>query len=160
MKRITLWITLGVVIVLAGAVIVRAEARGRSGWCGHGWHRPGPGMFLAHELKLSDEQRAQIMTLWQAERPTISVRVHELIAENKEMDVLAVEENPDQSKVEAVASRQAATIAALLVEKEKLQSKIYGTVLNSEQRVKADQLRKRWESRMDRVADRLQPTAK
>ena len=162
MKRITLWITLGVVVVLAGFVVVRASARGRSGWCGHRWHHPGPGSFLARQLKLSADQRTQIQTLWQAERPTVSARVHELLAENKEMDALIVEGNPDQSKVEAVANRQASTIAALLMEKEKMQSKIYSTVLNPEQRAKADELRKRLESRIDRAADRLgtQPAEK
>lgn len=162
MKRITLWITLGVVLVLTGVVIVRAEARGRGGWCGHRWHHPGPGSYLAHELKLSDAQRDQIRTLWQAERPTISARVHELLAENREMNALATQENPDQSKVEAVANRQATTIAALLVEKEKMQSKIYTAVLNPEQRAKAEELQKKWESRLDRAADRLgtQPAEK
>ncbi|GGA63192.1 hypothetical protein GCM10011507_13530 [Edaphobacter acidisoli] len=155
MKRFTLWATVAVVVGLMAFVIVRADARGRSGWCGHGWHRPGPGNYVAHALNLSDAQRTQIKTIWQAERPTVSARVQELLAENKEMNALAAEENPDQSKVEAVANRQASTIAALLMEKEKMQSKIYGTVLNPDQRVKADELEKRWESRLDRVANHL-----
>lgn len=155
MKRITIWATAAVVLVLMAVAVLRAETRGRQGWCGHGWYHPGPASYLAHELKLSDAQRAQIHTLWQAERPTLSARIHELLAENKEMDAMTVRENPDQSKVQDIADREAATIAALLVEKERLQSTIYSTVLKPEQRAKADELQMKWESRLDRVAGRF-----
>jgi len=164
MKRITIWSTVAAVLVLTAFLIVRANANTleRRGWCGHGWHHPWLMSYLAHDLKLSDAQRTQIQTLWQTERPAISTHIHELLAENKEMNALAVQENPDQNKAEEIAGRQAATITALLVEKEQLQSKIYRTVLNPEQRVKADELRKKWESRLDHVADRLgnQPSEK
>ena len=155
MKRITLGATVAVGLVLMAVVIVRADTRGRHGWCGHRWHRPGPVSYLAHELKLSDAQRAQIQTIWQAERPVISANIHEFLAENKEMDAITVQENPDQGKVQEIADREATTIAALLLEKEHLQSKVYSTVLNPEQRAKADVLRKRLESRLDHAADRL-----
>jgi Spy/CpxP family protein refolding chaperone len=162
MKRITVWTTVAVVLVLMAFVIVRADARGTRGWRGHGWHHRGPASFLAHDLKLSDAQRAQIHTLWQAERPTLSAHVHELLAENKEMNAIAGQANPDPAKVQEIASREGATIAAMLVEKEHLQSKIASTVLNPEQRTRADELQKKWESRLDHFADRLasQPAEK
>jgi Spy/CpxP family protein refolding chaperone len=162
MKRITLWSTVALVLVLLALVIVRAEARGRRGWSGHGWCHPGPMSFLAHDLKLSDAQRAQIRTLWQTERPNLSAYLHELLAENKQMDAVAVQGNPDQGKVREIADREATTIAALLVEKEQLQSKIYLTVLNPEQRAKVDELQKKWESRLDHAVNRLgtQPAEK
>jgi Spy/CpxP family protein refolding chaperone len=118
--------------------------------------------FLAHDLKLSDAQRAQIRTLWQTERPNLSAYLHELLAENKQMDAVAVQGNPDQGKVREIADREATTIAALLVEKEQLQSKIYLTVLNPEQRAKVDELQKKWESRLDHAVNRLgtQPAEK
>jgi Spy/CpxP family protein refolding chaperone len=106
-------------------------------------------------LKLSDAQREKIQTLWQTERPAIAARIQEFLAENKEMNAVSAEENPDMGKVQAIANREGATIAALLVEKEQLQSKIYRTVLNPEQRVKADELQKKWESRLDHAADRF-----
>jgi Spy/CpxP family protein refolding chaperone len=162
MKRITIWSTVAVVLALTVFVIVRADARGRHGWCGRGWHHPGPLSYLAHDLKLSDAQRTQIGTLWQTARPSIAADIHQFLAENKEMNALTAQENPDQSKVEEIANRQAATIAALLVEKEHLQSKVYRTVLNPEQRAKADELQSKLESRLDRAADRMaaQPAEK
>lgn len=162
MKRTTIWITVTVVLVLTAFIIVRANACGWRGWCSSGWHRPGPGRYLAHELKLSDDQRAQIRNLWQTERPTISTEVHELLAENREMNALAGQDNPDQAKAQEIAARQATTIAALLLEKEKLQSKIYGTVLNPDQRAKFSELEDKLDRRLDHAADHLetQPNAK
>ena len=154
MKRIAIASTVAVVLVLMTGVFLWANTRGRRGWCGHHWH-PGPVSYLAHSLKLNHAQKAQIRTLWQMEAPTISADLHELLTENKEMNAIAVRENPDQRRVKEIADREAATIAALLVEKERLQSKIFMTVLNPEQRTKADELQNKWESRLDRVADRL-----
>jgi Spy/CpxP family protein refolding chaperone len=162
MKRITIWATVVVALILVAVVVVRADVRGRQGWCGHHWHHPGPASYLAHELKLSDAQRGQIQTLWQGERPVISADIREFLAENKEMNAMAAQGNPDQAKVQQIANREAGTIAALLVEKERLQSKVYSTVLNPDQRAKADELQKRLESRLNHAADRLgaQPTEK
>jgi Spy/CpxP family protein refolding chaperone len=162
MKRIVILITVAVALFVTAIVVVRAETRGRHGWCGQSWRHRGPAGYLAHQLKLSDAQRAQIGTLWQAERPAFSAHVHELLAENKEMNAVAGKENPDPAEVQKIANREATTIAALLAEKANLQSKIYSTVLNPKQRAKADALQKRWESRLDRFADRLgaQPAAK
>jgi Spy/CpxP family protein refolding chaperone len=155
MKRITIWASVAVVLAVLAVVIVRAEARGSHGWCGRGWHRGGPASYLAHELKLSDAQRAQIGALWQTERPTVSADIHQFLAENRDMNAIAAQGNPDPSKVQEIANREGATIAALLVEKERMQSKVYSTVLNPEQRAKADELLKKLESRLDRGAERL-----
>jgi Spy/CpxP family protein refolding chaperone len=154
MKRITIW-SIAVVLVLTTLVIVRADTQGRHGWGGHEWHHSGLMGYWGHELNLNQAQKAEIHTLWQAERPVISAHIHEFLAENKEMHAIAAQGNPDPGKVQQIADRQATTIAALLVEKEQLQSRIYMTVLNSEQRAKADALQKKWESRLDHAADRL-----
>ncbi len=162
MKRTVVISTVAVVLFfLTAIIIVRADARGPRGWCAHGWHHPGPTSYIAHQLKLSDAQKAQIETLWQGERPTIAAHIHELLAENKEMNAIVVNGNPDQNAAQKIADREANTIAALLVEKVRLQSNIYST-LNPEQRAKADELLKKWEGRLDRLADHLktQPTEK
>ena len=155
MKRIAIGLTAVVALMLTIFIAVGAEARARGGWCGHGWHHAGPLSWLAHDLKLSDAQLAQVRTLWQTERPGISADIHQLLAENKEMDAMAAQETPEPDKVKEIADREATTVAALLVEKEFLQSKIYRTVLTPEQRAKVDELQKKWESRLDRAAERL-----
>lgn len=155
MRRIAIYFILGVVLLLTALIIVRAETRGEQSWCGRRWYHPGPASYLAHELKLSDAQRAQIRTLWQAESPAFSAQLHELLAENKEMNAIAASTKPDQVEIQKVAGREANTIITLLVEKSRLQSKIYSNVLNPDQRAKADALQKKWESRLDRFADRF-----
>lgn len=155
MKRIAIWTTVGVVLFLAVFVVVRAEARGRHGWCGHRWHHPGPAAWLARDLNLDHGQKEKIHALWEAERPAIAADVHQLLAENKEMNATTAQGNSDPGKVQAIADREAATIASLLVEKQRLQEKVYSTVLTPEQRTKADAMQKKWESRLDRAAERL-----
>jgi len=155
MKRIAIWATAAVVLVLIAVVVVRAGARRDNGSCGHRWHHPGLVSHFAHDLNLNRAQKAKIQILWEAARPTISADLHEFLAENKEMNAIAVQNSSDQSKVQEIADREAATIAKLLVEKVRLQSKIYSTVLTSEQRAKANELQARWESRLDRAADRI-----
>jgi Spy/CpxP family protein refolding chaperone len=155
MKRITIWASVAVVLVVMAVVILRAEARERHGWCGRSWHHAGAASYLAHELKLSDAQRAQLRTIWQAERPMVSADLHQFLAENKEMNAIAAQGNPDAGKVQEIANREGAAIAALLVEKERMQSKVYASVLNPEQRAKADDLLNKLQSRLERGADRL-----
>lgn len=155
MRRITIVSIAAVVLFLTAFVVVRAETRGRYGWCRQAWRHAGPAGYLARQLRLSKEQRAQIGTMWQAERPTLSAQMHDLVAENKEMNALAASGNPDPAEVKKIADREASTITALLVEKTNLQSKIYSTVLTPDQRARADALQKKWDSRFDRFAERL-----
>jgi Spy/CpxP family protein refolding chaperone len=112
--------------------------------------------YIAHELNLNDTQRQQIQAMWQTEKPAISGLVHELAAESREMDEATAKGNLDEGKVQEIAGRQGETIAKLLVEKEHFKSKVYTTVLNPEQRTKADELQSRWHDRLDRMGDRLQ----
>jgi Spy/CpxP family protein refolding chaperone len=158
MKRIVIWSCAALLVVVAGVVIARADARGWHGCSGHRWgHHFGPISYVAHELKLSDTQRQQVESMWQTEKPAISGFVHELAAESKEMDAATVQGNLDEAKVQEIAGRQGATVAKLLVEKEHFKSKIYTTVLNPEQRTKADELQSRWHERLDHMGSFQKP---
>ena len=154
MKRIVIWSCAALLVVVAGVAIARADVRGWHGCIGHKWgHHFGPMGFVAHELKLDDAQRKQIQSMWQTEKPAVHGLVHELAAESKEMDAATAKGNLDESKVQEIAARQGTTIAKLLVEKEHFKSKIYATVLNPEQRTKADELQARWHERMDHIGN-------
>jgi capsule polysaccharide export protein KpsE/RkpR len=112
--------------------------------------------YVAHELNLSHEQRQQIRSMWQGERPAVSGLLQELSAENKEMDQATANGNLDEGKVQEIATRQGATLAKLLLEKEHFKAKIYTTVLNSEQRAKADALQSRWHERLDHISKEME----
>lgn len=157
MKRYIIWSSAALlVLVLAGITVARADGRGWHGWCNHRWGHHAALGYLAHELNLSGTQKSQIQSIWQAERPTIASLVREFAAEGKEMDAATAQGNRDESKVQEITARQGATLAKLLAEKEQLKSKIYTTVLNPEQRAKADAMQKQWHSRLDRIADRIE----
>jgi Spy/CpxP family protein refolding chaperone len=155
MKRAMIWSIVGLALVVAVAV-AGADSPGWRGWRAHRWGHFGPGGYLAHQLNLSDAQKEQIKTIWQAERPTVARLVREVAVEAGEMDTATTQGKAEQGKVEEIAARQGAGIAKLLIEKEKLKSEIYTSVLNPDQRTKADELQRRWDERLDRIADRLE----
>ena len=155
MKKVLIWSGVALVLIIAGIAFARAEGRSWHRWC-HAGRGYGPLGYISHELNLNDTQKSQIKAIWQAERPTISSLVHEFSAESKEMDAATAQGNLDESKAQEIAGRQGATVTKLLVERERLKSKIYTTVLTSEQRSKADELQARWHSRLDQIADKLE----
>lgn len=154
MKRIVIWSCVALLVVAGGVAFARADARGWHGGFGHRWgHHFGPMGYVAHELDLNDAQQKQIRSMWQTEKPAVSGLVQELAAESKEMDAVTAKGNLDEGKVQEIAARQGTTIAKLLVEKEHFKSKIYTTVLTSEQRTKADELQARWHERMGHMGN-------
>lgn len=154
MKKVWIWSGAALLLIVAGIAVGRAERRSWHRWCHGGWEF-GPLGYVAHELSLNDAQKTQIKSIWQAERPVISSLVREFSAENKEMDATTAQDWLDETKVQEIADRQGATVAKLLVERQRMKSKIYSTVLTPEQRTKADALQARWHSRLDQIADRL-----
>lgn len=151
-RRAMTWLGAGLLLVAAGAAI-RAETSGWYGWRGH--ERPfGPRWYLTHELRLSDSQKKQIATIWRGERPQIAGMLRELAAENAGMQ--SAREAQDTGKLEDIASREGATIARLLKEKERMQSEIYSRVLDPDQRKKADAMLSRMTERLNGVADRIE----
>ena len=151
MKRLLIWSGVFLVVGTVGFALARTASPTR-----YEWRHRGPAYYVAHQLGLSATQKSQIASIWQGEKPVVASLVREYSAENKEMDAATVQGKLDQSRVQEIADRQGATIAKLLVEKEKLRSQVYATVLTAEQRAKADKLQERWQSRFDRIASRLE----
>ena len=155
MKRFLIWSSVGALVAALSIVVVQADGPSWRSNRGPGWRHHSPLTYLSHELKLSDAQRSQIKSMWQTERPVVGSLIQELAVESKEMDGATENGKQDDARVEAIATRQGETIAKLLVEKERFKSKVYATVLNQEQRDKADELQKIWHSRFERVAARI-----
>lgn len=110
--------------------------------------------YIAHRLDLSDNQKSQIKTIWEGERPNIAELVHELASEQKEMDALTFQNGtPDDARLQDITARQGATLAKLLAEKEKITGRIYSQILSPAQRTKADELLKGWSSHLDHIAN-------
>lgn len=153
-KGIVFWSGITALVIIAGIAIAGAEAH--RGWYGHGWARRGwrgplAMGYVSRELNLSQTQRKQIRSMWDAEKPTVSSLVAEFASEDKEMDQAA--RTQDEGKVQEIAAREGATVSKLLVERARLQSKIYSTVLTADQRTKADKLQERWHDRLARLGN-------
>jgi Spy/CpxP family protein refolding chaperone len=151
MKRIVLWSCVGALLVACGVSFAVASARGRHGWCGRGWGHGGPLGIVAHELNLSREQRGQLRSMWQTEKPAMLSLLREFASESKEMDAATANGNLDEAKVQEIAARQGTTVARFLVEKEHFKARIYAAVLTPEQRTKADALQSRWHERLGKL---------
>lgn len=151
MKRVWIWIGATLVVIVA-VVAIQAETRAWSPWHRHGapW---GPGWYVAHELGLTSAQKKQIGAIWNGERPRVAGLVRELAAEQSELRAATKEKN--DGEVQEIASRQGATVARLLMEKERLCGEIYDSVLNADQRKKADAFEDRITERLKHLSDRL-----
>ena len=155
MRRIV-WTTLGAALIAVGITAAWTQTRTWRGDHAPIWFHHGPMGYVAHELDLSDSQKSQIKTIWEGERPNISELVREFASEQKEMDALTSQDSaPDEGSIQDITTRQGATLAKLLAVKEKIMGKIYSQVLNPAQRTKADELLKRWSSRLEHAADRI-----
>ncbi|HKR29175.1 MAG TPA: Spy/CpxP family protein refolding chaperone [Terriglobales bacterium] len=155
MKR-RLYLVGAVLLIVAGVVgLAGAEfGIGQHGW---GFHGPGrfPAAFIAHELNLSDAQKTQIKGIWNAERPTVTPLLRQILSGCDQMASANANGNFDEAKARAIADEQATTVSQLFVERERLISRIYNEVLTPEQRVKADQLRERMHGHIEGLLDHL-----
>ncbi len=147
---------IAVLTLVAVVAVASADGFGWRDWRGHRWGHFGPATYLTHQLHLSDAQKEQIKTIWQVERPTVGRLVRDVAEEVGEMNAATAQGKPDEGKVEEIAAREGASISKLLIEKERLKSKIYASVLDPGQRTKADELQRRWAGQLDRIADRLE----
>ncbi len=152
MKRIAIWSCVAILLALTGVAVARANARGWSGCFAHRGGHFGPTAYVAHELNLSKQQEQRIRSMWQTERPAVSDLLQQFAAESKEMDQATAKGDLDESKVQEIAAEQGATLSKLLVEKEHFKARIYKSVLNPDQRTKADELQSRWQQRLGHMA--------
>jgi Spy/CpxP family protein refolding chaperone len=147
-----LWIALGIVLLLA----VAALALARGAHANHFSRRwGGPLRVVARELDLTDTQKQQIKAIWRAERPTVASLVRELADEQKDIDLAGAGGKFDANSIASIANRQAATLTRLMIEKEKVISTIYTTVLTPEQKNRADHWRAKLPSRLEEIANRI-----
>ena len=154
-SRIAIAISI-IVLVAAGAIYAAARAGGEAAAQGAGLpgmggknHRFARHMMarLAERLGLTDAQKAEIRSIITAERPTLEPLARQMAKSRQELRTATANGHFDEAQVRALAAQQAQTFTDLIVEKERVKSKVYG-VLTPEQRAKAEQMRGRWEARI------------
>ncbi len=147
-KRIVIAASIAVVLV-AGSVFAFAQNHRRGHFAGMGVPHFAQ-RFLDRAsvyLGLSDEQEARIKAILEAEKPKVQPLVAELAANRKALQQATDNGTFDEAQVKALADKQGDTLAALIVEKERVKTQIYA-VLTPEQRAKAEQFRARIEERV------------
>jgi protein CpxP len=115
-----------------------------AGKCEHHKHHHFGFRFL-EKLNLTDRQKDQVHSIINEERPKIKPLVQNLKAGRDQLSTLRKSGPFDEAKVRAVAKGQADILTELIVEKERVKSKIYA-VLTPEQRARAEQLREEWKA--------------
>ena len=99
--RRTFWTTLGTALIVIGITAAWTQTQTWRGDHGPIWFHHGPMGYLAHELNLSDTQKAQIKSIWEGARPNISELVRKFASEQKEMDALTLQGGePDEARIQ------------------------------------------------------------
>jgi len=127
------------------------DASPKAAWTGH---RHGGHMgYMAKALNLTDAQKQQIKSIWQANRASSGPLMQQMAQNRLAMLTATSGGTFDQAKVTALANQQAQLTAQMTVQRESIQHQIYTQVLTPEQRTAADQLRQK---QIDRINERLQ----
>ena len=104
------------------------------------------GHRLLEKLNLTDAQKNQMHSIMTEERPKIKPLVQNLKEGRDQLRTLRKSGQFDEAKVRAIAKGQADIRTELIVEKERVKSKIYA-ILTPEQRAQAEQMRESWKAR-------------
>jgi len=120
---------------------VMAHFQQAGGGMQHGF---GPEMLdhIARELNLTEAQKTQVKALFDAGQNTMAP-LHEKMDEvHKQLESATENGQFDEAQVRALASQQAQLTAEMIVEHERMKSKIF-SLLTAEQRTKATEMLKR-----------------
>jgi protein CpxP len=106
-------------------------------------HSFGPDMLdhIARELNLTDSQKAQVKPLFEAGINTIAPLHAKLEDVHKQLEAATENGQFDEAQVRALANQQAQLQADMIVEHERMKSKIF-SLLTAEQRAKATEMLK------------------
>ena len=108
-----------------------------------GPHSFGPEMVdhIALALNLTEAQKAQTKTLFEAGQAAVAPLQQKIGEVRKQLELATANGQFDEAQVRALATQQGQLTAEMIVEHERMKSKIYG-LLTPEQRTKADAMLK------------------
>jgi protein CpxP len=136
-----------------------ALAQGATGKPMHHGHHGGfmGGMELPlHELNLTDDQKAQVKEIFQAERPAMKPLMQQEHAAHMQLIQLITSGTFQQSKAAAIAAQESQTHMQLEIEHAKIASQIY-QLLSSDQKAKvADMIAQHQQRMQERMQNKDQ----
>lgn len=122
--------------------------RGMRGMHGPMMGDPGFGMML-HQLNLTDDQKAQVKKIFEAEKPNLKPLVQQQFQSHQQMMQLITSGNFDQAKATALATQEAQSHIQMQVEHAKIASQIY-QLLDSTQKTKVADIMAKHQERMQK----------
>jgi protein CpxP len=131
----------GIAALLIGATVF---ALAQHPGMGEKMRMHGPGDMVEHmsrELNLTDAQKAQVKTLFEAQHATEEQRHTKLDDLRKQIEAATANGQFDENTVRNLASQQSQLMTDQMVDHLRLHSQIYG-LLTAEQKTKADQMMK------------------
>ena len=141
------------ILVLAGiaALLIGATVFALAQHQGEKMRGPGPepGEMVEHmsrELNLTDAQKAQVKTLFEAQHAIEEQRHTKLDELRKQIEAATANGQFDENTVRGLASQQSQLMTDQMVDHLRLHSQIYG-LLTAEQKTKADQMMKMHDER-------------
>lgn len=135
------------------AVGQKAPDGGHGGrWGGRGGHHRGGGGMMLRGLDLTEEQKAKVKDLHEASRANLQSVRESLKANREKMEALTANGAFDEAQVTALANKQAALSAKMIVEHQRVKSQTFA-ILTDEQKTKLAEIKaKRAERRNERKA--------
>jgi len=142
-------------LALAAGGAVAQEASQEAGAMGHGMHHGMHAGFMGdhgmglplHQLNLTDDQKAQIKQIFQAEKPTMKPLMQQQFQSHQQLIQLVTSGNFDQAKATAIAAQGSQTRIQLEVEHARIASQIY-QLLSSDQKAKVGEILAQHQQRM------------
>lgn len=160
MKSIRFRVLVAALAVLLGSAIAKSQstedAPPPSPMHAHEFGMPGHMMgFLAKQLNLTDDQKAQAKAIIQKEHPTMQPLMQQEHAVDQQLRQY-VEGNFDQAKVQALAAQKAQIQAQITVQQTRIHNELY-QILTADQKAQLKQLEAQHEARMQqRMQQRAQ----
>ena len=147
MKKLLVAI-LSIILVAMGAMFIFAQdtaankdgKRGQFGKRGHFGKRGGHGGMMFRGLDLTDEQKAQMKTIMQANKETVKPIREQMKANREKLQTLSESGNFDEAQVQAIANQQGALSAQMIVAKEKIKAQMLA-ILTPAQKAKAAEMK-------------------
>ncbi|MDQ3798011.1 MAG: Spy/CpxP family protein refolding chaperone [Acidobacteriota bacterium] len=148
MKKYTIAILVFAVVTI-GVVFAFAQKRDGSGARGERHFGPPPFVLekIASELDLSDEQRAQVKQILEAEKAKIQTLTEAARGTHDQLKDLGTDGVFNEEQVNRLAAEQSETMRQLIIEKERVKAAIFA-VLTPEQRAKASEMKNKFGEKM------------
>ncbi len=137
-------VLVGIAALVIGATAFALGHGFQEKWKERGEGRPHGDMVehISRELNLTDAQKEQVKAIIEAQRSAEEARETKLDDLRKQIDASTANGQFDETQVRALANQEAQLMADSKVEHIRAHSKIY-SLLNAEQRAKADEMMKR-----------------